>query len=318
MVKPAFFYATGTSYVIDLYERRQPWNTIGYSGAVTVNGINGKTALWKGGVNNDPFPSLLDPDKWTVKKIGYPATAFPMRASISAGVSLTVAAIKALPAGTPFCLGGYSQGAAVMSLVMRNYLQTTSSISSRYSDFKGATMFGNPCRQTNKLWGPFKTYAGGSFSGSWDNFGSTTGSHGCFPSNMRMTNTPASWFEFVGGRNDNIDIVSCCGDTTNGTNFVACADDLIDLSFGVLATVLLSPAKQTAVKACLAFGAAGHQSYPFYPPPGYSPESPTSYQIALEYLDSIADSLATAPAVLPPTSTAGWSPKVKKPKSSIW
>lgn len=311
MSRPVFFYATGTAYLLSLVTTSSLLPIGGQADLITVPGYRGRDGFWNGRITDDVFPVMLDPDKWQARKITYPASIFPFGGSINSGVAKTVLAISRLPKGTKFALGGCSQGAAVMSLVLKNYLQTSSAISSRLPDMLGAVMFGNPCRQVNKTWPAFNTYAGGSFSGSFDVANSTTGGHGCFPASYRITNTPANWFEFVGNRVDQVDIVTCVSSaSTNGNNFQAAAGDLLSLEAGALVSVALSAAKRDAVGAAATIGAAGHIGYPLLPPPGYASNAPTSYQIALEYLDGLGRDAGTAPIVIPQTAARGWSPRL--------
>lgn len=311
MSRPVFFYATGTAYITSLISTGGLIAIGGQEDLITVPGYRGRDGFWNGRITDDVFPAMLDPDRWEARKITYPASIFPFNASINAGVAKTVLAISRLPKGTKFALGGTSQGAAVMSLVLKNHLQTSSTISARLADMVGAVMFGNPCRQVNKTWPAFGTYAGGSFSGSFDVANSTTGGHGCFPSSFRITNTPANWFEFVGNRVNLVDIVTCVSsNSTNGNNFQAAAGDLLSLEAGAIVSVLLSSAKTAAVTAALAVGAAGHIGYPLLPPPNYASNAPTSYQIALEYLDGIGRDLNPAPVVISKANARGWSPRL--------
>lgn len=316
-----FFYATGTSYVVNLFERALSIAIQSGPDPKIVEGLNGFTALWDGLIPNDPFPSLLNQQAWTTVKIGYPASAFPMLnsplglpGSINVGRDKMLAAINALPSGTPYCLGGYSQGAAVCTFTLQALRAANSP---KLADLKGAVMFGNPCRETDKTWPAFGGLAGGQFSGRFDVPNSTTGGHGCFPSAYRLTSTPETWFEFVGSRTHNIDIINSVGDQTNGTNVQAAANDLLTLGLGALPAVIFNSAKTTALQAWSAFGDGGHVGYPFEPPPGYGENDPTSFQIALRYLESIAAQYSTAPILLPsqPTTTAsaGWSTTLVPP-----
>lgn len=265
MPKSVFFYATGTSYILGLFPTANGLFSVGNFPGITIPGYNGRNGYWKGPISNDPFPSMLDPYKWTGVKINYPAASFPMLNSIGSGVANTVNAINALPKGTPFALGGYSQGAAVMSFVLKNHLQSNAgtpsagvlpNITSRYGDLKAGVMFGNPCRQAGKTWGAFKSYAGGQRVASTSNAGATTitNSVGCFPSQYRLTNTPSYWFEFAGVRENavqgilanntldaatravitsfpgdsRVDIVTCIDpSSTDGANFIQGAGTLI-------------------------------------------------------------------------------------------
>lgn len=353
MPKPTFFYATGTSYLLSIIPQ-----ALGLGGAIgdfpgiTIPGYNGRNGYLKGPIANDPMPSMLDPYKWNAVKINYPAATFPMLPSIGAGVGFTVRAINALPKGTPFALGGTSQGAGVMSLVLKNHLQTNNGtpftgflpdIRSRYADLKAGVMFGNPARQTGKTWAAFKSYPGGIRCASNSNPNATgvTQSCGAFPAEYRLTNTPSYWYEFTGSREDaiegaiannpmdeitkatlrgfggdsRVDIVTCIDpNSTNGALFIEAAgiflsNNAVGLALDLAATVLLlgghtgSETKINALQAIGAFGNAGHVMYVAAPPNGYPPTAPTSLQIALEYLDMIADQQLKASSMIPSVKT---------------
>lgn len=322
MGKPAFFYANGTSHTFQLWD-------IGFDISFTppaprtkvvTAGIDGRTGVWDNTPANDPFPTLVDPDMWTVTRIGYPAASIPMSWSIGVGVTKTVNAINALPRGTKFALGGYSQGGAVMSQVYKQI--QSGSLTSRAADFLGGVMFGNPCREINRTW------PGGLWSGKFNDSTVTTNGHGSFPTSWRLTGTEDKWWEFV-----NIgDSVTAVGDDTIGVNWVAAAQDLLDLNLVNYLAALANfvPAKKTAID--LGMGAAnaaftfidalgsvvqasggGHASYPWQPPPGYAAGSPTSFQLALSYLKDLAQSVATAPIIVPTTTSAGWSTSLTPP-----
>ena len=110
MSRPVFLYATGTAFFINVLGA--PIGAIG--GA--EQSITYQDKVYRcSRITDDPFWTMLDPQVWDSRKINYPAALWPMGPSIDTGVSMTVAAINNLPSGTPFCLGGYSQGAAVMS-----------------------------------------------------------------------------------------------------------------------------------------------------------------------------------------------------------
>lgn len=313
MNKIVFFWASGTAYAIDLFG-------IPFIGVptgippVTVYGLNGQSAQWDGWPATDPFSSFLNPDAWTVKHVAYPAALFPGDSSLTKGVNNLKLQISALAPGTPFCLGGYSQGAAVCTQVLKE-LQT-GSLTSRMTDFKGAVMFGNPCRKTDALWPAFGQYQGGLWSGSWDVANSTTGGRGCFPASYRATSVPETWFEFVGGRaangNIRIDWINSTGDSSQGSILTNWLADALELD---LPQIIAAGFNQTITNVLhLTVGGNvfdGHGAYAGAPPPGYSSTAPTSYQIALEYLESIAAENAVAPILLPSspstTNSAAWS-----------
>jgi hypothetical protein len=248
MSKTVFLYCTGTSHVFSMF-----WNTVQqsisqkwyfYWGDKIINpslepvtgyvtGLNGQNYPWDGEVFNDPFPTMLDSKVWDARRVRYAASNITflsgggtivggMGASINDGVSKVVAQINALPQGQPFALGGYSQGAAVMSEV---YNQIRSgSLTSRARSFLGGVMFGNPRRQVNH-----RGEIGGTWSGAWDVPGSNFGGHGCFPATGQWARLsgcdPLKWIEFTAPD----DIISSTGDTPKGTNWSRGSDALLGL-----------------------------------------------------------------------------------------
>lgn len=248
MSKCAFIYAAGTGFIfndtnglsLDLGGRLR-WRDkilIGEPGdSGVINGINGRSALWDLGTPSaDPFPTLLDPDVWTTQTINYPAsflggvgflgTGFSMGASINEGVTKTIKAIQNLPSDTFFALGGYSQGAAVMSSVYLAGLQdgTEGPLEDYRDRFLGGVCFGNPRRQRDFLG------AHGVWSGSWDDPGSNSGGGGAFPATgswKRLTGCdPDEWLEFTAPD----DIFSSVGTTDLGVGFSAAIDAFLDLT----------------------------------------------------------------------------------------
>lgn len=233
MAKVSFFYANGTAYLVNLVEAGFSINNAGIvrigdkvlnpvssKGTASLAGLNGQTVAWNGAPDNDPFPLLLDSNTWSVTKIKYPASALGIGPSVDTGIAQTLSLIKALRPGTPFALGGYSQGAAVMSGVYNEIKSSTGQLYSRRNDFLGGVMFGNPRRQIN-----FRGEIGGTWSGYWDdpNRGTvnaaTTGGRGSFPATgpyARLTGSDATkWIEFTAPD----DIFSSVGVTTTGTNW---------------------------------------------------------------------------------------------------
>lgn len=343
MAKPVFFYAHGTAYFVSAnfdttftlllggQTEQKPGNSI------LVGGLNGLRKSWNLTVPRDPFPDLVNRDLWEVVRISYPAAQLAMGVSIGLGATTVINKIKDLPAGTPFALGGYSQGAAVMSTVLTE-LQT-GSLTSRYSQLLGGVMYGNPRRMVN--WrGPI----GGTWSGAWDVPGSNTGGHGSFPTTgywPRLTNPPDSWVEFTAPN----DVFSSVGDSPNGLGWTAGNDVFLDLTQSNALTYLLSGmTAQTIVGSLAAFSLGGvvnnlidvagtlfqspgngHVVYPFLPPPNadgsyntttvtangltyLAPAAQTCYQQALAYLEGLANQWSVAPIVTPPKVEAlpGW------------
>ena len=333
MPKVAFFYANGTA-TEDPTSLQSVIKAVLSTGKMpvtqtrTVAGLRGRTAAWKDITpQNDPFCQLLDPDIFDAMKIGYPAAQFPMDASIADGKARTIAAIKALPLGQPFMLGGFSQGAVVMSSILAEL--RSGSLTSRASSFLGFVGFGNPCRQLN-----YRGEVGGTWSGSWGTSGSTSGGHGAFPASgpwPRLTNCdPTKWIEFV----DHFDVFAACGDTTLEQAWTAAVAAGSQLSSGDLANALANAWTHLntfntvnaqiptftftdAAGASFSVTGGGHVAYPWRPPPGNPDNGLTSYQIAIKWLESKANSWATAPISLPATpastATAGWSTNLITP-----
>lgn len=335
MTKVKLFYANGTSWAINfpgIIAVAQDFGAVyvgdqvpGNIGGAVIPGINGRSAQWNGAPQHDPFPQLLDPDKFEAVRIQYPASMIGMGQSIDWGITQTVNAIKAMPAGQPFALGGYSQGAAVMSGV---YNQIRSgSLTSRASSFLGGVMFGNPRRQVN-----YRGPIGGTWSGAWDVANSTTGGHGSFPATgpwARLTNCDAAkWVEFAYPN----DVITSVGDSTIGQNWSLGNGELLSLDVGLLLNWLLTGAAQDigdAVNAAFTLGnqtiavvdgagktlnwsGNGHVAYPLLPPYGLNGES--CYQLALRWLDGLANAYVTAP-ILAPKSSAGWSTTLLPPSA---
>lgn len=378
MGKVNFFYCTGTSYTWSILENgfREALNGVRYRGDIAENpitapvtayvaGLNGKVAKWTGEVQNDPFPSLLDTNIWNSVRVAYAATSFNlfspstgtliggMGSSINDGVNKVRAQINAMPPGTPFALGGYSQGAAVMSTIYNDL--RTGSLTSRYPNFLGGVMFGNPRRQIN-----YRGEIGGSWSGSWDIPGSNSGGHGSFPASGpygRLTNCDdTEWIEFTAPN----DIISSTGDSTTGVLWTQGNDVLINLLASEYAGALLSQAAAsligisgsmlTAITQAFSTGnainylvdaigqigkqpGAGHVLYPTLPPANSNGTIPTisvngpdginylkadgqsCYQLALAWLEAKAQEYVTAPILLPSTGTVGWSTTLVPPAS---
>ena len=341
MSKVTFFYCTGTAFGISMFNNalkvQGPTNYIWGDPSVNpdnqpqvgsyVLGLNGKTFPWDGAVYNDPFPFMLNSDVWEPVRVAYAdaaATFFEagqvvggMGASINDGVSKVLAKINALPAGAPFAIGGYSQGAAVMSEIYNQIKNSGGSLNSRASSFLGGVVFGNPRRQLDH-----RGEIGGTWSGAWDVAGSTTGGHGSFPATgpwARLSGCdPTKWIEFANPK----DIFSSTGDSNTGIRWSQGNEALLGLQFSQFAgTVLLDAvlgalsfgsykseiiaAIQTAFTLgnelnyladptglIAALGGGGHVLYPNLPPPnssGVIPSIPTTVTTNYTKTGSVTD-----------------------------
>lgn len=289
MAKPLFLYATGTAFFTQIAGQ----NIGAIGGGVSTASYNGKS-FWTQYVTQDPFPWILDEQIWDARKVKYPASAWPMSASIDQGVALTIAHINTVPQGTPFALGGYSQGAAVMSKVYREI--RSGSITSRQTDFMGGIMFGNPMRQQDF------TAPGVTWSGCWDVPGSTTGGSGCFPD--RLSNCEyGKWREYV---NVN-EVITATGTSTLGAGWRAAVGFLTGQQTPwQTITNLMSNNWIDGLQAAAAIGASGHVAYPVSPPLSTAGQifgigTPTAYDMALDFLDDVVREKSTVPVILPPT-----------------
>lgn len=321
-MKVAFFYTVGTSYLINIFPQginRSPLFTAAPSvNRAVVAGLNGATAVWDGGPPGDPFPTLLDPNIFDCYKIGYLAAAVPMNVSIDDGVSRVIAAINGLPAGQPFCLGGYSQGAAVMSVAARQGLLpgTSGALSGRAGDFLGAVTFGNPMRATNH-----RGAIGGSWSGGWDIPGSTTGGHGSFPLDgpyPRMSWAPDNWVDFAYPG----EVINSTGDSDLGQRWSYANGIFTNGNPLVFFANILNLPVWLAVKEAFDFAGQsltfvggdgvsfnwltgmGHTAYAFMPPFDIG-GTKTMYQLALEWLTGLANQFAVSPILV--GANSGWS-----------
>jgi hypothetical protein len=324
MTKVNFFYCTGTSYTWSMLENgfREDLSGIRYVGDIVVNpvtapttayvaGLNGKVAPFTGGVQNDPFPFLLDTAIWNPIRVAYAASSFNlfspttgtliggMGSSINDGVNKVMDQINDMPSGTPFALGGYSQGAAVMSTIY-NELRT-GSLTGRKSSFLGGVMFGNPRREINH-----RGEIGGTWSGAWDVPYSNIGGHGSFPASGpygRLSGCDGTeWIEFTAPN----DIISSTGDSPTGVKWTQGNDVLISLAaskyFGKLVSQVLASlvhpafadgAMLTAITQAFSVGntinylvdavdsigkqpGAGHVLYPMLPPAASNGIIPTT------------------------------------------
>lgn len=331
-LKARFFYAHGTAYLINVLEIGLtiplPMFTTNPGGVgadefttATVSGLNGQTVQWDGSPADDPFPGLLDPNKWEVTKVRYPASGLAMSQSIDYGIDQVIAEVNKMPRDQPWAVGGYSQGGAVAAGVYNEVRY--GSLSSRASSFLGGVCFGSPRRQQD--WrGP----VGGTWSGAWDVEDSTVGGRGSFPDAgpwARLSNCGDEWVEFTAPG----DIFSSTGSSTFGQLWVDANNAFLTIGSGGLVQFFSSLAGgiADAVQAALAqagqvnsfidaagklfqIAGSGHTAYAFEPPVGLT--GATSFQLALEHLEGLADQWAVAPIALPPSS-AGWSTRLLPP-----
>lgn len=311
--KITFFYCTGTAYSLSILNNALKVGLGGqiFWGDPSVNpdklaqvtsyvaGLDGKTYPWDGSVFNDPFPFMLDTAVWEAVRVPYADAGFTvmsngqllggMGASIDDGVSKVMAKIMALPPGAPFAIGGYSQGAAVMSSIYNEI--RSGSLMSRASSFLGGVMFGNPRRQVNH-----RGEVGGTWSGAWDVPYSNTGGHGSFPATgpwARLSGCDGTkWIEFAAPD----DIITSTGDSSTGSFWTQGNDIMLSLLFSqffgqtaleaVLQTLVPGYTSQIISAIQTAFGVggalnylidaagtmgalsgAGHVIYPVLPPP---------------------------------------------------
>lgn len=346
MARIPFYYCHGSAYFfrilnvplgIDLNFRATGGGDRWYE----VAGLNGQTYGWSGFPGEDPFPDMLDSTVWEPVRITYPAAFFPMSLSIDQGRDAVLAKINALPAGTPFALGGYSQGAAVMVHVW-NALSPA-----RRADMLGATMFGNPRRTVN--WrGP----VGGTWSGAMYQPG-TTGGGGSFPATgpyARMVNPPANWADFAAPNDPITSVNSAIWNNLNNDLLTLSVADAAQFLGLLVESLLLAPLGippsdlaqaledyflgpipnqlnyfVDGANNLIEYAGNGHTTYPFLPPPNadgtftttsvvsggntyLKPAAPTAYQVALAYLEGLAGRWSNTPVIVPeqPPSTPAW------------
>lgn len=332
--KVAFFYCNGTAgigpfglldWIAGLVASINPPPKKLY----TVAGLDGRTATWVDATPaNDPFPNLLDPNVFEAKKIAYPAAGLAMGLSVDIGIGMIVSAINGLAPGQKFMLGGYSQGAATISSILR-MLAPGGSLASKAPQFLGGVCFGNPRRAVD-----YRGEVGGTYSGAWDTAAipNTTGGHGAWPTTgnySRLTPSecdPTKWIEF----SEVSEVFSGTGDGEVGTRWTSLNDAFVDVARSQLIPSLLDGmfwwtpdtlAQMAAAASMMTFtdaagvefecGGGGHVAYPWRPPPGDPDNGLTAYQIAIKWLTARAVASATAPIVLPSTpssvANAGWT-----------
>jgi hypothetical protein len=154
----------------------QPWLYYLVGTCNIAPGVDSSIIAWENIFN--PFVNTAVADYYRVLTVPYSASLLDAGASIDEGINSLVGQIKS--SSEPFILAGASQGATVISEVLRNHLQA-GDLTARMPDMWQAFTFGNPERQATK------TYPGGS----------DPGGHGVRLAQYRITNTPANWWEFA-------------------------------------------------------------------------------------------------------------------------
>ncbi|OYN82957.1 cutinase family protein [Mycolicibacterium sphagni] len=293
MPKPLFLYATGTAFFTNVMG--MPISPIGTSAATIERA--GRKFYFNGQVTDDPFWRMLDEQVWDARKINYAAATFPMNSSLADGRNIARAHIQSVPLGTPIVLGGYSQGAALMSMIYNDL--RTGPLTARLPDFKGAVLFGNPMRQRDF------TAPDAPWSGCWDVPGSDTGGSGSFPT--RLTDCEFGlWREYA-----NVDdIITSTGTSPLGAGWRAAVGILTGLVDPLSAIASLAPDLLAGIfgapgtPGALAIGDFGHVRYPRYPPltdrdDTFPAGAETVYDLALDFIDEIAAEVYTEPILAP-------------------
>jgi hypothetical protein len=165
----------------------QPWLYYLVGTCNIAPGVDSSIIAWENIFN--PFVNTEVAGYYRVLTVPYSASLVDAGASIDEGINALVGQIKS--SAEPFILAGASQGATVISEVLRNHLQA-GDLAARLPDMWQAFTFGNPERQATK------TYPGGT----------DPGGHGIRLSQYRITNTPANWWEFAMPG----DMIACNGD----------------------------------------------------------------------------------------------------------
>lgn len=323
MTLPVFYYAQGTSYGLNFQINGNNIFVIGPNGAVNtwVKGLDGQFHFW-GEFPDDVFPLLLNAGLWRYKRVPYPASGIFIGPSIEVGVEWIIADILTTPVGTPFALGGYSQGAAVMSRIYNECRQGR--LANRRQDLRAMVTFGNPMREANH------TFPGSSgYSGACDKVNSTTGGHGTFPSIesmglfdpfvsrfARLRNTESLVWDFHMPN----EVISGVGNSNDGNFLVnATKEGLRTIPVAAIFTLQGMQALWNRFGTAPIAGAVsqdtdgnfavtdpklgtvsykpggGHMMYPWFPPPNADgsipPDGDTCYQLAAKYLNRIGQQI---------------------------
>lgn len=323
MTLPVFYYACGTNYI---------WNTPGLvlpmfpPEPISIKALDGKTIQWDGSIPNDPFPRLLEPTLWNYERVQYPAQLLWAGMSVEAGVDYIISRVTQTPVGTPFAVGGYSQGAGVASRIYNECRQGR--LADRRADLRAVVTFGNVMREQGHT---FPNSSG--YSGACDVPGDTRNGHGVAPTwesddyfgmltspfiqrFARLRNTEDLVWDFTMPN----EVASGMGSSTYESltlqNLFGDALRLVPLGLAVSlpAAVLTGVFTKLNEWSTAPFGVpqdenfvvqvidavtgavgyrsgGGHVMYPFYPPPNSDGSIPTSgdtcYQLAAKYLNTV-------------------------------
>ena len=345
MTLPVFYYACGTNYL---------WNTppiviplVAEASTINIKGLDGKTVLWEGGIPNDPFPTLLEPTLWNYERVQYPDQAILMGLSIESGVDYIISQVTQTPVGTPFAVGGYSQGAAVASRIYNECRQGR--LADRRADLRAVVTFGNLMREKGHT---FPNSSG--YSGACDVAGDTRNGHGAFPRwesddlfglltspfiqrFARLQNTEDLVWDFTMPN----EVASGMGSSTpdslmaqrvlsdvlrvNPLNLIGSLSsalisglitklgEWVSAPSGILQDQNIVGVVDAITGAAQYWTGGGHVMYPFYPPPNSDGSIPTSgdtcYQLAAKYLNTVGARIFDEqnPIVTAPTSRAALS-----------
>lgn len=228
----------------------------------------------------------INKNVWSHQPIGYPAAAFPMRPSYTAGVTEFVRQLDLYRCDQrTWGFGGYSQGAIVTSIVLQRVL--TGDLQRYKATFLGGITFGNPMREATH------TLPGGIDPG---------GSGIVLPN---LVGTPDAVWDMASGKamagSKGNDLYCTAG---TGESAVALADqravwDIVDnkkitsLAAAIL-DLALSPTFSEGVGAAeAAFGALGffgsgtaaHVNYQFLQP--IQGDARDSWRISLDHLNDL-------------------------------
>lgn len=177
-----------------------------------VRGTGGRTTqnIAKGsyiGLAETMVGHYVNPSLWTYVDVDYPGDDFvaesflQMDESIAAGKQIVIDLIRQTPG--KFALVGHSQGAAVISEVLKELM--SGSLQDRYPDLIAGVTFGNPFREKGH------TIPGGIDPNIWS--GSNRPSQGPGPEEDLLVNTPDLWWDFA---NPGDEITDCDPETPYG------------------------------------------------------------------------------------------------------
>ena len=249
----------------------------------------GYGADWDGTAKGDPFPLLIDPSRWEVRRVGWEDRHGTVHNAVNRGVDEVVARIKAPAPGTKFGLGGWSMGALVMSLVYNEI--RFGELTDRKPDLVCGITFGNPMRTVNHTW------PGSRYSGGWDIKGSTVRATACSHWNRAWWLPDNFWWDFA----NMDDVVTAVCDSSTGIDAQTLANHLFGhYSGGLLTLEQLNANFPHGWAAGVTTGGSSPRFVRRWPEPANTRSTPspcrqgtpaglTSYQIALNYLNEVAD-----------------------------